>query len=299
MSNAKIKVENALTGLCVPAAAVGEIRREAVERASMEQIPYAPGVGATEEYNLRVSAATLARVRLRMPDNKPTFWVFEAKVWAEVKDGKIVQQVAQLQPLGGACQLIEPETLWQLTKGFNFDSDKSRRESDFRLFVRAGQWDLIKEFLEKEFARPADGAVASDIKRELVEEIEEALRYQLRGEFGYLAWPMGTVVQGEAQKTLRSGMVGVETKRVFKIYDVEILDARLVDMLLTGARPLAKQMLDVACEKALASPDGKGRVTSLALMRDVDMRDHQTFHDPNALRGFRAAETIDILFPSR
>ncbi|HAV77574.1 MAG TPA: hypothetical protein DCX53_09510, partial [Anaerolineae bacterium] len=99
-----------------------------------------PGIGATAELSLRVSVAGLVRVIFNHPLNgesmlalerKATMYKDEVEVWS--------------QPFGGAIRILDEVAIYDSIREFNFDSERSRSEQDFRIFIRPSTWPVLRE----------------------------------------------------------------------------------------------------------------------------------------------------------
>src|SRR4026207_472329 len=99
-----------------------------------------PGIGATPELSLRVSVATLVRVVFKHPLNGEWMLTLERK--ATLQNDKVE---IKSQPFGGAIRILDVNALHDLIGGFHFDSERSRSEQDFRLFIRPSSWSMLRE----------------------------------------------------------------------------------------------------------------------------------------------------------
>jgi hypothetical protein len=102
-------------------------------------------VGPTAELSRRVSVATLVRVLFKNPQNDELMLALERKATlSEMENGRVVE--VKSQPFGGAIQILDPTKLHDLIGEFQFNSEHSRAEQDFRIFVRRSAWSLLQEF---------------------------------------------------------------------------------------------------------------------------------------------------------
>src|SRR5258706_13344807 len=96
---------------------------------------YDPGIGITEDLSLRVSVATLVRVIFKRPVNNELMLALERKATLhEINSGHVVE--VKSQPFGGAIRILELNASHDLFGDFLFDSQRSRSEQDFRIFIR-------------------------------------------------------------------------------------------------------------------------------------------------------------------
>src|SRR5688500_5254820 len=101
------------------------------------------GVGETEELRLRVSVATLVRVLFENPRGRDVMLALERKATLlQDESGHGVEVIAQ--PFGGAIRLLDPKALRDLIGDFHFDSEESRSEQDFRIFIRPSAWEGVQ-----------------------------------------------------------------------------------------------------------------------------------------------------------
>src|SRR5689334_22995355 len=104
-----------------------------------------PGIGPTEQLSLRVSVATLSRVLFEHPGHGDVMLALERKATAhESENGPVVK--VKSQPFGGAVRILDLRGLRDLIGDFHFDSERSRSEQDFRIFIRPADWSTVREF---------------------------------------------------------------------------------------------------------------------------------------------------------
>ncbi len=175
-----------------------------------------PGIGATDELSLRVSVATLARVVFKHPGSGEWMLALERK--ATLRENKVE---VKAQPFGGAIRILDLEAIHDLTGDFHFDSQRSRIEQDFRLFIRPSGWPVLREFCIQRLSRENDPILETDPTRELVEEFADALKINLQpGQ--YASKPVATVVENEAAPTGNLHAKGIPTVRVYRIFETTI-----------------------------------------------------------------------------
>src|SRR5918999_609182 len=92
------------------------------------------GTGATKELSLRVSVATLVRVVFEHPTDGDLMLALERKATLlKTESGHAVEVITQ--PFGGAIRIRDLKMLRELIGDFHFDSEESRSEKDFRIFI--------------------------------------------------------------------------------------------------------------------------------------------------------------------
>ena len=198
---------------------------------------YEPGIGATDELSLRVSVATLARVVFQHPDNGE--WMLAVERKATLHKEKVE---VKSQPFGGAIRILDLDAIHNLIGDFHFDSERSRIERDFRLFIRPSSWSVLREFCIQHFSRVDDPILETDPARELIEEFHDALGISLQPE-QYVSKPMTTVVEDEAAPTDNIHGQGLPTVRVYRIFEAHITDAALIESMLKNSADISHEDL--------------------------------------------------------
>jgi hypothetical protein len=136
-------------------------------------------VGATGELSLRVSVATLVRVVFENPQDGDLMLALEHKATLIAGEGG-PRVTVKAQPFGGAIRFLNLTPLQTLIGNFHFDSQRSRSERDFRIFIRPADWDTVREFCLRHFGQENDWVLESDPARELIEEFADALDIEYR-----------------------------------------------------------------------------------------------------------------------
>ena len=220
---------------------------------------YNPGIGATDELSLRVSIATLVRVVFKHPGNGEWMLALERK--AALRETKVE---VKSQPFGGAIRILDLEAIHDLIGDFHFDSERSRTEQDFRLFIRPSSWSVLREFCVHRLSHDNDPILETDPTRELVEEFADALKINLQPE-QYASKPVATVVENEASPTENIHANGYPTVRVYRIFEVFITYTALAYALLKNSESISHKRI---CELALkdARTGGKGRANAVLVL---------------------------------
>ena len=229
------------------------------------------GIGATSELSLRVSVATLVRVLFENPRDGELMLALERKATLlEAESGRNIQVIAQ--PFGGAIRLLDMQALQDLIGDFHFDSEESRAEQDFRIFIRPSDWSAIRDFCIEHLSRVDDPILETDPGRELVEEFTDALKISLKPD-QYILKPVATVVEDDPAPTENIHATGHLTVRIYRIFEARILDSSLSHAMLTNSESYSNHDLqELALENARKG--GKGRANAiltlpLRLIRDV------------------------------
>jgi len=222
------------------------------------------GVGATEDLNLRVSAATLVRVLFKNPRDGNLMLALERKATLREAEKERLVEVKS-QPFGGAIRVLDLRALRERIGDFHFDSEWSRSEQDFRIFIRPSAWETVREFCIEHFSRVDSPVLETDPGRELAEEFADALKINLRQD-QYIHKPVATVVEDDPAPTINIHAKGILTVRVYRIFEATISDPSLAHTIMTNSENLSHQGL---CDLALedAQNGGKGRANAILALQ--------------------------------
>lgn len=259
-----------------------------------------PGVGATSQLSLRVSVATLVRVLFEHPGNNELMLALERKATAlKAETGYAVEVLAQ--PLGGAIRIHDLNALQDLIGDFHFDSEESHSKQDFRLFVRPSDWETIQQFCLLHLSTPEDSVIESDPRRELVEELADALNVHLMPD-QYILKPATTLVEEHPTPTTNRNAKGYRTARVYRIFEARISDLSLSHAILRNSDRYSSQRL---CELALedAERGGHGRANAVLALPMEHLREMysslspEVRNSPISFRADRLDETVAAVLP--
>jgi hypothetical protein len=213
-------------------------------------------IGATHESSLRVSAATLARVVFKHPKDSEMMLVLERKATLCGADVEV-----KSQPFGGAIRIKNISKLRGLIGKFRFDSERSRDEKDFRIFIRSSSWSEVRDLCIDQFNSGDDLILETDPVRELTEEFDDALRINLKPD-QYSCKPVATVVENDPTPTDNIHTKGTPTARIYHIFEATILDSSLIDIMLANSELISdKKLCDLAIKDARIG--GKGRANAI------------------------------------
>ena len=252
------------------------------------------GIGATSELSLRVSVATLVRVLFKHPSNGEWMLALERK--ATLHETKVE---VKSQPFGGAIRILDLDAIHDLIGDFHFDSERSRAEQDFRLFIRPSNWSVLREFCIQHLSRVDDPILETDPARELEEEFVDALKINLKAD-QYFSKPVATVVEDEATPTENIHAIGVPTVRVYRVFEAFITDASLAQTMIKNSESLSDQNLHKLALKD-SQNGGKGRanaILALPLKRITDVyldMPPQERNTPILFEENRLDETVPIV----
>ena len=222
------------------------------------------GVGATENLNLRVSVATLVRVLFENPRGGNLMLALERKATLrEAESGRFVE--VKSQPFGGAIRILDLRALRDRIRDFHFDSERSRSEQDFRIFIQPSAWETVREFCIEHFSRVDSPVLETDPGRELAEEFADALKINLRQD-QYIQKPVAIVVEDDPAPTENIHAKGILTVRVYRIFEATISDPSLAHTIMINSESLSHQDL---CDLALedAQNGGKGRANAILALQ--------------------------------
>jgi hypothetical protein len=218
------------------------------------------GIGATKELSLRVSVAMLVRVLFENPRDGDLMLALERKATLlQTEGGRGIEVIAQ--PFGGAIRLLDPRALRDLIRDFHFDSEESRSERDFRIFIRPSAWEAVQLFCINHFRDFDHSVLETDPGRELAEEFADALQMSLEPN-QYILRPVGTVVEDNPAPTNNIHARSHLTVRIYRIFEAHILDAALCSAMLMNSERYSNQDLQ---ERVLenARNGGKGRANAM------------------------------------
>ena len=200
------------------------------------------------------------------------------------------------QPYGGAVRILDVNVLRDDIGDFRFDSERSQAEADFRILIRPSAWEAVKQFCLRHLQIPHDGVLESDPHRELVEEFADGLHIDLQTN-QYVARPCGFVVEDEPTPTDNIHGRGCPTVRLYRVFEVRIVDEALRQTMLMTSRRYADQDLQrLAVEDA--QNGGKGRtntILTLPLDRVVESYlalDPHSRYSPRTVEGHRLDASV-------
>jgi hypothetical protein len=224
--------------------------------------------GPTAELTLRVSVATLTRVVFTHPDDGVPMLALEHK--ATLNLGEPGPRVmVKAQPFGGAVRVLDLNLLGQIAGTFNFDSEKSRAEGDFRIYIRPSSWEAVRDFCVQQTRAGSGSVLEHDPTRELAEEFEDGLGIQLKpGQ--YSLNPIGIVLENEPVPSTNPRAAGHPTARIYQVDDVRILDPDLCRLILENSRKNPARVLsDLALDHAHAGGAGRANAMLAAALEQV------------------------------
>ena len=230
-----------------------------------------PGIGATKELSLRVSVATLVRVLFKNPNDGDRMLALERKATLHgSENGRVVE--IKCQPFGGAIRIRDLSIMRTVIDDFHFDSEGSRSEQDFRIFIRPLDWEIVREFCIEHLSRVDDPVLEADPTRDLAEVFAEALKINLKPH-QCIQKPVATIVENEAAPTENIRAGGIPTVRVYRIFEAAILESSLAYTIMKNSESISREDL---CALAFedAQKGGKGRASAILALPLKHISDH-------------------------
>lgn len=228
------------------------------------------GVGATEELSLRVSVAALVSVLFDRPEDGQTMLVLERTATLREIEGRSVVKV-KAKPFGGAVRLNNTQALKELIGCFNYDSERSRQERDFRIQINPASWEKVKEIclehskeMEKEILDPSP-------ERELAEEFDDTLNVKITQD-QYNLKPRGIIVEDLPSETDNVRAQGLPTVRIYYVFEARMKAPEIITMMLANNRRYSDKELQKMAWKD-AQQGGRGRSNAILVLGLDDLKD--------------------------
>jgi hypothetical protein len=217
------------------------------------------GIGITKDLRLRVSVATLNQVVFPHPRNETLMLALERKATVLRDEENNIHVCAQ--PFGGVVNILNPFPLQEIVGEIQFDSKESKQEQDFRILIPTSRWEEVKKYCLHHLENPDDAELESTPHRELVEEFEETLKVNLKPE-QYIYQPFGFVIENDPVSTDNVYVQGQLTVRLYRIFEVHILDNALCKTMLSVSQRHSNQELSRLALKDFQN-GGNGRANSI------------------------------------
>lgn len=226
-------------------------------------------IGATKDFGLRVSVATLSKLLFHHPvDQRLMLGLEHVSTLRQFEDHSNV--VVKAQPFGGGIRILDSQALRDRIGEFRFDSQRSRDEGDFRVQIRPQNWKRVEELCLHQFLGEGRRVIESRPDRELVEEFRDALGVEITPN-QYKVKHLGVAVEDIPRATNSVRAAGALTARIYNIYEVRILDSSLIGAILENNRRYTDQELcDLAEEDA--GGGGRGRANAILSLPINDLK---------------------------
>ena len=146
------------------------------------------------------------------------------------------------QPFGGGIRILDSTSLQKIAGEIQFDSERSKRDQDFRILIPPSKWEAVKRYCLHHLEDPDDTELEVTPDRELVEEFEETLHARLKPN-QYTMQPMGIAVEGTPVRTKNWYALGWLTVRVYRTFRVQLLDSEMCTSMLAASQARSDQDL--------------------------------------------------------
>jgi hypothetical protein len=206
---------------------------------------------------LRVSVATLNRVILLHPKDENRMLALERKATVS-SDGSVR---VRAQPFGGGVRILDQASLEKIIGRIEFDSERSKHEADFRILISPSKWELVKQYTLRHLGSQDDAELEAVPHRELVEEFEVTLGVSLEPD-QYRFQPTGFVIENHPVPTDNANVYGQPTVRLYRIFEVEIVDVALVTTMLSAGERYSDEQLGMLALEGFQN-GGMGRANAM------------------------------------
>ncbi len=215
-------------------------------------------VGATDALSLRVSVGTLVRVLFGSLGDGPTMLALERTATLRTVEGRSDVSVTA-KPFGGGIQIVDPVALRTAIGDFHYDSERSRRERDFRLQIRPASWEDVKRVCRDHLRHPDGGVLDTSPDRELAEEFGDALGMSI-DRTRYRLGPAGMLIEDTPSETRSVRAPGRPTVRVYYIFEAWLDASEIISSILESSRRSDGDLRTAALRQA--GHGGRGRANA-------------------------------------
>lgn len=220
------------------------------------------GVGATDELSLRVSVASLVRVLFKNPQDGQIMLALERTATLREKAG-IRNVTVSVKPFGGGVRLTNPELMKKMIGNFHYDSERSRREKDFRIQIAPSSWEMIKNICRDQKI-PEYRILDDSPERELEEEFEDSLNVKITP-LRYRLKKLGMIIHEKPEKTNSVRAPDQPTVRIYYLFEAEIVDSDLVLKIISNSQKYSDHDLqEIVWEDVRKG--GKGRANGTLVL---------------------------------
>lgn len=207
----------------------------------------------------RVSVAAYNRVLFPDPQDGTLMLALERRATMKDDGGDGVHVWSQ--PFGGGVHILDPVPLQEMIGEIQFDCEQSRREQDFRILIHPSQWRSVKQYCLHHLGNPDDPQLESLPHRELVEEFAGALNVDLKPD-QFTVQPAGFVMEDSPLPTDNVHAPGHPTVRLYRIFEIHIVDDALCRTMLAASRRTSDRDLGPLAMQDYQS-GGKGHVNTI------------------------------------
>ena len=218
------------------------------------------GIGLIDELSLRVSVGALVKVLLENPENGQTMLALERIATLREINGK-PEVIVKAKPFGGGVQITNQQALTEHIGNFNYDSERSREEKDFRVMVHPNSWEKIKDICKEHFQDKEKGIIDTSPDRELAEEFKDSLKIKITPNI-YNLKSKGIVIENLPTKTDNVRVHSIYTVRIYFLYEAEIISPEIIEMMLTNSKQYSDRDLQNFAFEDYKNA-GKGRANAI------------------------------------
>ena len=228
------------------------------------------GVGATEALSLRVSVAALVSVLFDDPEDGRTMLALERTATLQEIEGRL-EVTVKAKPFGGAVRLTNPQALRGLIGYFHYDSERSRRERDFRIQIHPASWEKVKEICREQSKETEKRILDSSPHRELAEEFEDTLSVRITSD-QYHVRPRAIIVEDPPTETDNVRVERLPTVRIYYVFEAWMEAPEIITRMLANNRRYSdKDLQKMAWNDARQG--GSGRANAILALRLDDLKD--------------------------
>lgn len=241
------------------------------------------GIGITEQLSLRISVGALVRVLFRDPESKKIMLALERIATIRRINGK-PEVVVKAKPFGGGVRITDAQALKQYIGDFNYDSERSKQEEDFRILVDPESWNKIKEICREHLKKLEKRIIDTTPDRELTEEFGDSLNIIVNPN-QYNLKPLGMVTEEKPSETDSIRAQGISTVRVYYLYEAVIISSEIIKMMSANSKQSSDNDL-----KKIALEDkrrgGKGRANAILTLELNELKNmynslqHERLNEP-------------------
>lgn len=208
----------------------------------------------------RVSVATYSQVIFRHPEDGTMMLALERRATVS-KDGSVN---VHAHPFGGGVHILNPLPLQKIIGQIQFDSERSRREQDFRILIPTSKWELIKQYCLRHLTDEEDLELETEPDRELTEEFIDTIKVKLDPK-QYTVEPLGFVIENTPVQTSNEYASGQLTVRLYRVFCAQIMDPLLCNIICTISELYSDQELAAIAAKDFED-GGRGRANTILIL---------------------------------
>jgi len=228
-------------------------------------------MNTAKEFKLRVSVGVLVKVLFTDPETGQITLALE-RIATLRKFNGISKVDITAKPFGGGVRFTNPKELKMLINDFQFDSERSRQERDFRILIHPEMWGNIKKICIEHLHENRKRIFDYSPDRELAEEFEDSLKIKIKPD-EYILIPKGMVIQDLQSKTNNVRAQGMPTVRIYYLFEAWINSHELVKLMLAKSRQFSEDDFKKAALED-AERGGKGRSNTVLTIGIDALRDH-------------------------